>query len=107
MGIAPFVGVAELAVSPLSAQERLRRLEEAKAFLRRALASGPQPASTLLSAAAAEGIAEGTLYHAKKAVGVISAHRGYGAGSQWMWAASPGPVPLPIGISSKASTHSG
>jgi hypothetical protein len=104
MGIAPFAGAAELAHSPLNAEERLRRLEEAKAFLRRALASGPQPASTLLDAAAAEGIAEGTLYHAKKALDVVSTHRGYGVGSQWMWAVSPAPVPLPIGVSSKAST---
>jgi hypothetical protein len=96
-----------MALWPLSAEERLRRLEEAKARFRKALASGPQPASTLLSAAAAEGIAEGTLYHVRKALGVVSTHPGYGTESQWVWAASPAPAPLPIGVSSKASTHSG
>ena len=103
MAIAPSAGIAEFASSPLSAEERLRRLEKAKDFLRCALASGPQPASSLLNTASTAGFAEGTLYHAKKALGVVSTHRGYGMGSQWVWAALLAPGPLPIDVTSKAS----
>lgn len=42
----------------LSAEERLRRLEEAMAFLRQHLVAGPQPTRDLLKAAKAAGIAE-------------------------------------------------
>src|SRR5690348_4676867 len=107
MGTAPFDGVVEMAVSRLSTEERLRRLEEAKAFLQRALASGPQPAATLLHTASARGIAEGTLYHAKEALGVVSTHQGCSTGSQWIWA-DPGAHVILSGRSpAKASSSSG
>ena len=60
----------------LSTAERLRRLEEAIAFLRY-LAAGPQPAKTLLQAAYAAGIAERTLHRAKDVLGVTTEHTGW------------------------------
>ena len=88
----------------VSAAERLRRLAEAKAFLRQYLATGPQPARTLLKAARAAGIATRTLHRAKDALGVRPERSGgYGAHGQWTWyppeaggpAASPA-VPLRV-----------
>ena len=69
-----------------SAAERLRRLEEAKAFLRQHMTAGPQPARTLLKAARAAGIATRTLHRAKDALGVRPERSGgYGAHGQWTW----------------------
>lgn len=90
----PLDSAAKLPNQHVSAAERLRRLEEAKAFLRRSLNAGPQPAAAVVIAASAAGIAEGTLYHAKKALGVVSTHQGYGMGSQWIWADPRMPVHL-------------
>src|SRR5690348_4622120 len=67
----------------MSAEERLRRLEEAIAFLRQHLAAGPQPAKTLLQAAKAAGIAERTLHRAKDVLGVTTEHTGWHG--QWVW----------------------
>ena len=44
---------AKMPSQRICAAERLRRLEEAKTFLRQHLAAGPQPARTLLKAARA------------------------------------------------------
>ncbi|HLV99398.1 MAG TPA: hypothetical protein VKT82_12055 [Ktedonobacterales bacterium] len=66
-----------------SAAERLRRLEEAIAFLRQHLATGPQPAKTLLQAAKAAGIAERTLHRAKDVLGVTAEHTGWHG--EWVW----------------------
>lgn len=69
-----------------SAAERLRRLEEAKAFLRAHLAAGSQPARALLKAARAAGIATRTLHRAKDAIGVRPERSGgYGAHGQRIW----------------------
>jgi hypothetical protein len=69
-----------------SAAERLRRLEEAKAFVRVHLAAGPQPARRLLRAARAAGIATRQLHRAKDALGVRPERLGgYGAHGQWTW----------------------
>jgi hypothetical protein len=74
----------------MSAEERRRRLEEAKAFLRQQMATGSIPARRLLQAAAAEGIAERTLYRAKETLGITTARAGgYGASGQWMWSPPP------------------
>ena len=70
----------------ISAAERLRRLEEAKAFLRAHLSACPQPARTLLRAARAAGIATRTLHRAKDALGIRPERSGgYGAHGQWTW----------------------
>jgi hypothetical protein len=84
MGIAPFVGVAKTR-RVVSAEERLRRLEEAKAFLLMQVADGPQPAWAILRAARAAGIATRTLNRAKAALGVRVQREGCGGQGQWMW----------------------
>ena len=110
MGIAPFAGVAKmpnrtnaklpkrtagpssgepsskLPKPQMSAAERLRRLEEAMAFLRQHLAAGPQPARTLLKAARQVGIAERTLHRAKDLLGIRTTRAGgYAERGQWIW----------------------
>jgi hypothetical protein len=94
MGMAPFPASAKvpnrtdtkLPQPLLSPAERLRRLEEAKAFLCRQLAGGPQPARMLLSNARAAGIAERTLHRAKDLLGVTTERAGGYAGyGQWVW----------------------
>ena len=107
MGTAPFVAndelpkrssklpnweSAELPKARMSAAERLRRLEEAIAFLQHHLAAGPQPAKTLLQAAYAAGIAERTLHRAKDVLGVTTAHTGWHGG--WVWV-PPASVSVP------------
>lgn len=78
-----------------SATERLRRLEEAMAFLRQHLAAGPQPARTLLNAAYAAGIAERTLHRAKDLLGVTTERAGgYAARGQWIWSPPTATVTL-------------
>lgn len=82
----PFASSAKLPSQSISAAERLRRLEESKAFLRAHLAAGPQPARTLHKAARAAGIATRTLHRAKDALGVRPERSGgYGAHGQWTW----------------------
>ena len=77
---------ASLPKSRMSVAERLRRLEEAMAFLRQHLAAGPQPARKLLNVAKASGIAVRTLHRAKDLLGVTTersvalAHMGSGSG---------------------------
>ena len=102
MGMAPFVASAKMPIPEasmstgtnaqlplmwqLSVAERLRRLEEAKAFLRQQLAAGPQPARAVLKAARAAGIATRTLHRAKDALGVRPERSGgYGAHGRWTW----------------------
>jgi hypothetical protein len=77
----------------MSAAERLRRLEEAKAFLRQQLAVSPQPARAVLKAAKAVGIATRTLHRAKAALGVQVQRDGWGKRGRWVWlpiTSSPG-----------------
>lgn len=91
MGITPFAASAKLPTGPvpkrpiqrMSAEERLRRLEEAIAFLRQQLATGPQPAKALLQAAKSAGIAERTLHRAKDVLAVTTEHTGWHG--QWVW----------------------
>lgn len=95
---------AKMPSQRISAVERLRRLEEAKTFLRQHLAAGPQPARSLLKSARAAGIATRTLHRAKDALGVRPERSGgYGALGQWTWypleeeGAAPSPsVPLRV-----------
>lgn len=70
-------------IQRLSTEERLRRLEEAIAFLRQHLTDGPQPAKALLQAAYSAGIAERTLHRAKDVLGVTTEHTGWHG--QWVW----------------------
>ena len=74
---------AKLSKPQMNAEERLRRLEEAIAFLRQHLAAGPQPAKTLLKAANTAGIAERTLHRAKDVLGVTTEHTIWHG--QWVW----------------------
>lgn len=55
--------------------------DEAKRWLAELLASGDVPAETVLKKARADGVAERTLYRAKKELGVTSGR----AGEQWTW----------------------
>ena len=95
----PFGTAAKMPSHRITATERLRRLEEAKAFLQAHLAAGPQPARTLLQAARAAGIATRTLHRAKDALGVRPERSGgYGAHGQWTW--------YPLATTGQASTTS-
>jgi hypothetical protein len=71
----------------ISAAERLRRLEEAKAFLHQHLTAQPVPARVLIKDAKVAGIASRTLHRAKDALGVQVQRQGWGQGGQWLWAA--------------------
>jgi len=63
--------------------EAATRLDEAKAFLRRALAEGPRPANEVVAEATEDGIAEETLKRAKRQLcGVI---RAGGRRPAWLW----------------------
>ena len=95
MGTYPFVVSTKLPIGTnaklpkqrLSAEERLRRLEEAIVFLRQHLTDGPQPATMLLQAAKSAGIAERTLHRAKDVLGVTTEHTGWHG--QWIWGVPP------------------
>jgi hypothetical protein len=119
MGIAPFVAHdklpkrssklpnldgAKLPHLRLSTAERLRRLEEAIAFLQHHLAAGSQPAKTLLQAAKTVGIAERTLHRAKDILGVTTQHTGWHGG--WIWV-PPASVSVPQAATVKRSWQLG
>ena len=100
MGTAPFAARTrvppagtKVPIPRLSAAERLRRLEEAKAFLRQHLRAHPVPARILIKDAKAAGIASRTLHRAKDALGVQVQRQGWGQGGQWLWAVPPQPEP--------------
>ena len=90
MGIDPFVASTKMPKQRLSAEERLRRLEEAKEFLRQHLTPEPMPACALIKDAKAVGIANRTLHRAKDMLGVQVQRQGWGKGGQWLWAAPCG-----------------
>jgi hypothetical protein len=83
MGNGPFSAASDFTFLSHTSAEQRQKIAEAKAFIRLTLAGGPQSASMLLRAAAERGIAEGTLYYAKRALGVQSRRHGYGG--QWSW----------------------
>src|SRR5215211_1140452 len=70
----------ELLKPPVEEQER-SAMDEAKAFLRQALAAGERPASEVKAEAEAVGVAWGTLKRAKVALGVDPSKRG----TVWYW----------------------
>jgi len=90
--------VAETAESLVAASLRRRDVAEgeaqaeAVAFLRAALADGPQPAAGVLEAARAAGLAERTLRRAKATLGVGA--RKDGARGGWWWDLPPRPPSL-------------
>ena len=84
LGNVPFVAGAK-APERESLEVRRRKIAEAKAFLKCALAERVRPASEVLREAGRAGIAERTLYHAKAALGVASTRQGY-YGGRWVWA---------------------
>ena len=65
------------------------RLDEARDFLRQALADGPRPASEVKEEAKAAGIAEETLKRARR--GVAASIRERGGHNRWLWALVPAP----------------
>lgn len=76
-------GVSEYdAASALSGNAIAR--DEAEAFLLNALADGPLSANEVKKLAREEGIAERTLFRAKKKAGIVAKQRGHHAG--WVWA---------------------
>ncbi len=100
MGTAPFVASTKwpqagtkVPISRMSAAERVRRLEEAKAFLRQHLAAHPVPARILIKNARTAGIASRTLHRAKDVLGVQVQRQGWGQGGQWLWAVPTKPEP--------------
>lgn len=90
MGTNPFVANIKVPKQRLSDEERLRRLEEAKVYLRQHLTAQPMPARVLIKDAKAAGIASRTLHRAKDALGVQVQRQGWGHGGQWLWAAPSG-----------------
>lgn len=60
-------------------------LEEAKAWLRDALANGARPAKEVKQEAESDGIKPRTLDRAKKALGLISTREGYASEGRWVW----------------------
>jgi hypothetical protein len=62
-------------------------LDDAKTFLRMALASGPRPVATLQQEAANRGLSWITVKRAKKAVGIQSRKIDLMAG--WEWSLTP------------------
>ena len=83
-GNTPFVSEAEGTTGATTKEARRRKIAEAIAFLQRMLENGPQLAEVVLKRAAAVGIAEGTLYYAKRALQVTSRHQSYHG--PWVWA---------------------
>ena len=83
-GNTPFGSAAEGIMGATTKEARRRKIAEAIAFLKRFLGSGPQLAEVVLTAAAEVGIAEGTLYYAKRALQVTSRHQSYHG--PWVWA---------------------
>lgn len=82
-GNIPFARAAE-GTTAASREERRRKIAEAKAFIQHILVDGPHLAEVILKAAADAGIAEGTLYYAKRALRVTSRHQSYHG--PWVWA---------------------
>lgn len=76
---------ADLVAQPADSEER-GALDEAKEFLRQALAGGAMSANAMLAAAKRVGIAERTLKRAKRALGVESRRGGFGKDGGWVWA---------------------
>jgi DNA polymerase I-like protein with 3'-5' exonuclease and polymerase domains len=74
----------ELLKPPVEEQER-SAMDEAKDFLREALAAGERPASEVKAEAEAVGVAWGTLKRAKVALGVDPSKRG----TVWYWSLPP------------------
>jgi hypothetical protein len=96
MGKSPFVAPREEPVQTEAAAAHPRKIAQAKAFLQRLLADGPRPATEVLLAAAKAGIAEGTLYTAKRRLRVPSQRQGYEEG-QWVWVPPTRRAPKPQG----------
>jgi len=67
-------------------------LDEARNWLRNALAGGPCPAKDVLAEARADGIAKRTLDRAKKDLGVVASKEGFGAGWTWRLPDAEGPL---------------
>jgi AAA domain/3'-5' exonuclease/Domain of unknown function (DUF3854) len=85
----------ELLKPPVEEQER-SAMDEAKDFLRQALAAGERPASEVKAEAEAVGVAWGTLKRAKVALGVDPSKRG----TVWYWS-------LPSGDDGDGDDHGG
>ena len=83
-GNTPFVSASEGIMGAATREARRRKIAEAIAFLQRFLGGGPQLAEVVLKAAAEVGITEGTLYYAKRTLGVTSRHQSYHG--PWVWA---------------------
>ena len=64
-------------------QERVSKLDEAKDFLKRALAEGPRPASEVKEEAKREGVSEHTLRRARR--DLCGCEREVGAHNRWVW----------------------
>jgi putative DNA primase/helicase len=71
--------------------EDLSTLDEARAFLRSLLASGPVPAADIWSAGREAGLAERTLRRAKQRENITAFRKGYGRGGIWHWSLQPPP----------------
>jgi hypothetical protein len=73
--------------------------DEARAFLRAALLTGPRLAKDVFAEARAEGISDRTLKRAKQKEQITTTHQGYGATGTWLWTLPPPPQrgPTPKG----------
>jgi putative DNA primase/helicase len=64
---------------------KVSKLDEAKRFLRAALAKGERPQDEIKAAAAAQNISWGTLKRASEDGEIIKRKEGFGAGARWVW----------------------
>jgi putative DNA primase/helicase len=83
LGESPHAAAALLA-APTEPSER-GALDDAKRFLRELLQEGPHPVKLIKVDARDAGISEMTLRRAKDALGVQTAHVGFGKESHWEW----------------------
>lgn len=83
-----WVGVSERTADELLEEpehEGKSELNRAMQYLREVLQDGPVPVQEVKKRAAGCGISERTLKRAKRSLGVIATHEGFGSGSEWVW----------------------
>jgi hypothetical protein len=69
----------------VQSEEERSALEEAKEYLRHALADGPRPSAALLTESRKYGVAEKTLRRAVRELGIKPRREGFGADGGWVW----------------------
>jgi hypothetical protein len=74
---------------------RIRKREQAKAWLKEMLMDEPLPATEIKRQAEADGFSARTIERAKEALGVVAQRHGFGKDGQWLWELPDHSVPTP------------